>query len=102
MSDSEEMPRLNLETRRRVIILKQAGFSFAEIKKRLGEEDIPISLQALHNLVNRGVGSYFGLVRQVSVYGNTTIVCEAHCMRSMPKLGGSGGMPPRKILKNRY
>ena len=33
-----------------MIILKQAGFSFAEIKKRLGD---PISLQALHNLVKK-------------------------------------------------
>ena len=56
---------------------------------KLIKEDWPIVL-------HRGVGSYFGLVRQVSVYGNTTIVCEAHCMRSMPKLGGSGGMPPQE------
>lgn len=47
------MPRLNIETRRRVVVLKQAGFSFTEIKKRLGEENIPISLQALHNLVKK-------------------------------------------------
>ena len=47
------MPRLNIETRRRVIVLKQAGYSFVEIKKRLGEEDIAISLQALHNLVKK-------------------------------------------------
>ena len=47
------MPLLNIETRRRVIVLKQAGYSFVEIKKRLGEKDIAISLQALHNLVKK-------------------------------------------------
>ena len=50
--------------------------------------------------IHRGVGSNFGLVRQVAVYGSTTIVCKAHCMRSMPKLGGSGGMPPQENFEN--
>ena len=27
---------------------------------------------------------------------NPNIVCETHCMRSMPMLGGSGGMPPQE------
>lgn len=53
VSDFEGMPRISIETRRRVITLKRTGFSVAEIKKRLGEEDILISLQALHNLIKK-------------------------------------------------
>ena len=29
-----------------------------------------------------------------------SVVCEAHLHAKHAKLGGSGGMPPRKILKN--
>lgn len=47
------MPRLDISTRRRVVFLKQSGYSIAEIKKRLNEENISISLQSLFNLVKK-------------------------------------------------
>ena len=47
------MPRLDVPTRRRVILLKEAGYSIAEIRKRLNEENVSISLQALFNLVKK-------------------------------------------------
>ena len=46
----------------------------------------------------RGVGSKFGLVRQILCQGSQHSV-QVHCMQSMQMLGGSRGMPPRKILK---
>ena len=46
------MPRLDINTRR-VVFLKQAGYSIAEIQKRLKEENISISSQALFNLVRK-------------------------------------------------
>ena len=47
------MPRLDINTRRRVVFLKQAEYSIAEIQKRLKEENISISSQALFNLVRK-------------------------------------------------
>ena len=47
------MPRLDIATRRRVIVLKQSGYSIAEIKQRLSEENISISLQSLFSLVKK-------------------------------------------------
>ena len=47
------MARLNVSTRRRVILLKEAGYSVVDIRKRLSEENISISLQALYNLVKK-------------------------------------------------
>lgn len=48
------MPRLSISTRRRVIALYQSGlYSIREIRRRLREESIFISLQALWNLVRK-------------------------------------------------
>ena len=47
------MPRLDIAARRRVIILKQSGYSIAEIKQRLSEENVTISLQSLFSLVKK-------------------------------------------------
>lgn len=47
------MPRLDIETRRRVITLRRVGYSVADIRKRLKEENITISLQALFNLIRK-------------------------------------------------
>lgn len=47
------MPRLDICTRRRVVYLRQNGHSIAEIQKRLKEENISISAQALFNLVRK-------------------------------------------------
>ena len=47
------MPRLDIATRRRVVVLKQSGYSIAEIKQRLSEENISISLQSLFSLVKK-------------------------------------------------
>ena len=35
------------------MVLKQSGYSIAEIKKRLSEENISISLQSLFSLVKK-------------------------------------------------
>ena len=47
------MPRLDIETRRRKITLRHTGYSVADIRKRLAEENIAISLQALFNLLRK-------------------------------------------------
>jgi len=47
------MPRIDIDTRRRVIVLKQSGYSISQIRKRLKEENIVISCQALFNLVKK-------------------------------------------------
>lgn len=48
------MPHLSISTRRRVIALYQSGlYSIREIRRRLREESIFISLQALWNLVRK-------------------------------------------------
>ena len=47
------MPRLDISTRRRVIVLHQAGYSILKIRKRLNQENISISLQALFSLVKK-------------------------------------------------
>ena len=48
------MPRLSISTRRRVISLYQSGlYSVREIRRRLREENVFISLQALWSLVRK-------------------------------------------------
>ena len=47
------MPRLSIEARRRVIALRGIGYSVQEIRKRLAEENISISLQSLFNLLRK-------------------------------------------------
>ena len=47
------MPRLDMTTRRIVIHLRSLGYSVAEIRKRLSEENIPVSSQALFNLIRK-------------------------------------------------
>ena len=47
------MPRLDIETRRRVVFLSRSGYSVSQIKKRLEQENIRISLVALYNLLKK-------------------------------------------------
>ena len=47
------MPRLDIDTRRRVVTLRQTGHSVTDIRKCLKEENIIISLQALFNLLRK-------------------------------------------------
>ena len=47
------MPRLSIEARKRVIILRSIGYSIQEIRERLAEENISISLQSLFNLLRK-------------------------------------------------
>ena len=47
------MPRLEVSTRRRVIILRSRGYSVAEIRARLMEEDTPVSLVSLYKLLKK-------------------------------------------------
>ena len=47
------MPRLDIAAKRRVIVLKQCGYSIAKIKKQLSEKNISISLQSLFSLVKK-------------------------------------------------
>ena len=48
-----EMPRLDLETRRRVITLFQRGTSVTDIQNRLAEENSAITRQSLHRLIRK-------------------------------------------------
>ena len=50
---SSVMPRLDIETRRRVVFLSQSGYSVSQIKKRLEQENIHISVVALYNLLRK-------------------------------------------------
>ena len=47
------MPRIDLTTRRRVVVLYERGYSVRSIKKRLEEENVVISVPALYNLLNK-------------------------------------------------
>ena len=47
------MPQLDIETRRRVVFLSRSGYSVSQIKKRLEQENIRISLVALYNLLKK-------------------------------------------------
>ena len=47
------MPRISVETRRRVIVLKEQGYSMSAIIKRLNEEGIIISWQSLYKLLHK-------------------------------------------------
>ena len=61
------MPRLDLQTRRRVVALKlRHGLSVDNIKKRLEQEDILVSHQSLHKLLRkyRLHGTYVDLPRR--------------------------------------
>ena len=60
------MTRLDISTRRRVILLYQSGYSISKIRKRLSEENVSISSQALFNLVrkHRETGKLIDLPRR--------------------------------------
>ena len=47
------MPRMSLDTRKRVIILKEQGFSVSKIITRLQQEQIFVSRQALYSLFKK-------------------------------------------------
>jgi len=47
------MPRISVETRRRVVLLKEQGYSMSEIIKHLNEEGIIVSWQSLYKLLNK-------------------------------------------------
>ena len=47
------MPRMSLDTRKRVILLKEQGFSVSKITKRLQQERIFVSRQALYRLFKK-------------------------------------------------
>ena len=47
------MARLDVSTRRRVLLLKEASHSDVDKRKHLSEENISINLQALFNLVKK-------------------------------------------------
>ena len=44
------MPRISVETRKRVCRLKESGLSLGKIRKRLFEEEIVVSKISLHKL----------------------------------------------------
>jgi len=47
------MARLSKESRKRVIALHSRGYTVTEIRRRLQEENISVSRQALHNLLRK-------------------------------------------------
>ena len=47
------MPRLSLETRKRITILREQGFSVSEIITRLTQENVFVSRQAVYNLLKK-------------------------------------------------
>lgn len=47
------MPRMSLDTRRRVILLKEQGFPVSTIITRLNQEQICVSRQALYDLFKK-------------------------------------------------
>ena len=57
---------MDMSTRRRVIALRSSGYSVAEIRKRLSEENVLVSSQALFNLIrkHRQTGKLLDLKRR--------------------------------------
>ena len=49
----KKMGRISVETRRRVVLLKNSGYTMKEIRERLLEEDISISLVSLFRLLKK-------------------------------------------------
>ena len=47
------MPRLDIETRRRVVALRRHGYSVPAIKQRLLEEHISVSIAAIYALLRK-------------------------------------------------
>ena len=47
------MPRMNMSTRVRVIILRQKGYSVSQIRDRLLEEETPVSLVSIYKLLKK-------------------------------------------------
>ena len=62
------MPRLDINARRRVISLHQKGYSVAEIRARLLEEDTLVSLVSIYKLLkkNERTGTVIDLKRKPS------------------------------------
>ena len=60
------MTRLDISTRRRILVLRGLGYSVSDITKRLNEENISISRQAIFNLIKkyRETGSLLDLPRR--------------------------------------
>ena len=60
------MTHLDISTRRRILVLKGLGYSVSDITKRLNEENISISRQAIFNLIKkyRETGSLLDLSRR--------------------------------------
>ena len=71
------MPRLSVETRKRVVLLKESGYSVKDVLKRLEEEDIPVGRTAVFNLL----GKY-------KKYGSVADLKKAR--------------PPKKLSKEQY
>ena len=49
----EKMPRLQVGTRKRVIILRRKGYSIRDIHRRLNEEGIEVSVRSLQRLCEK-------------------------------------------------
>ena len=49
------MPRLDLDSRRRVLVLRQLGYLFSSITERLRQEDIIITSRSLQQLEKKYV-----------------------------------------------
>ena len=47
------MPRLDVQTRERVMFLKQQGFTYKNIQQRFKEEGITITIKTLYLLVSK-------------------------------------------------
>ena len=47
------MPRLDLNARKRVIVLNRAGYSSSEICHRLKEEDIIVTVRSINRLLQK-------------------------------------------------
>ena len=47
------MARLNLESKKRIIALHFRGYTVSEIRQRLQEQDISVSSQSIHNLLQK-------------------------------------------------
>ena len=44
------MPRLNVSARKRVIILRRQGYALKDIRRRLGEKGIVVSMRTLQRV----------------------------------------------------
>ena len=97
------MPRLDIDTRMRVIALRSKGHSVSSIRKRLAEENILVSATALYNLLKKA--KEFGIVSDRKRKCSSKILLTEHLKCMDEALANDDELTARKlrsILEERW